>query len=199
MEKGLPSIGLSPTASPSGDLVAAFSSERGDVDISLFDAKNRRWLRNLTKGFSHDYQYLVGQWLTTGPEMGRDIAFSPDGNTLAVFGKRERGRSLLLIDVLKGGVRKILPLDEVDQELAPAWSPDGTKIAFAANQNGRFDIFIVDVADRAADAGDPGRPLRRRAGVHPRRASRWSSARSWATATPSCSASTSPIPASATS
>ena len=145
VEKGLPSIGLSPTSSPSGDLVAAFSSERGDVDISLFDAKNRRWLRNLTKGFSHDYQYLVGQWLTTGPEMGRDISFSPDGNTLAVFGKRERGRSLLLIDVLKGGLRKILPLDEVDQELAPAWSPDGTKIAFAANQNGRFDIFIVDV------------------------------------------------------
>lgn len=152
IEKGLPSIGMSPTASPSGDLVAAYSSERGDLDISLFDAKNRRWLRNLTKGFTNDYQYLVGQWLTTGPQMGRDIAFSPDGNTLAVFAKRERGRSLVLIDVLKGGVRKIIDIDEVDQELAPAWSPDGTKVAFAANQNGRFDIFTVDLATEQVTA-----------------------------------------------
>jgi Tol biopolymer transport system component len=146
VEEGLRSIGVSPTASPSGDLVAAFSSERGDLDVSLFNAKSRRLLRNLTKGFTNDYQYLVGQWLTTGPQMGRDIAFSPDGNTLAVFAKRERGRSLVLIDVVKGGVRKIIDMPDVEQQLSPAWSPDGTKIAFSGAQKGQFDIFLVDLA-----------------------------------------------------
>ena len=31
------------------------------------------------------YQYLVAQMLTVGPDRGRDLAFSPDGNQVAVF------------------------------------------------------------------------------------------------------------------
>ena len=43
----------------------------------------------------------MAQFLTIGARMGRDLAFSPDGNYLAVFAKRERGRSLLIFDVLE--------------------------------------------------------------------------------------------------
>ncbi|MEM7050511.1 MAG: BamA/TamA family outer membrane protein [Acidobacteriota bacterium] len=142
--RGLPSQIISPAASPSGDLLAAFTSERGDVDITLFDTKKRRNLRNLTKGFSSDYQYLVAQELTLGRKFGRDLAFSPDGNTIAVFAKRERNRSLLLVDALNGKVRKRLDLDHLDQHLAPAWHPDGRRLAFSAIKDGAFDIYIVD-------------------------------------------------------
>jgi hypothetical protein len=145
IEQGLQSQEMSPAAAPSGDLVAAFSSERGDLDVSLFDARRRVFVRNLTKGFTNDYQYLVGQFLTIGMKQGRDIAFSPDGNTLALFAKRERGRSLVLIDVLKGGVRRVVDMPDIDQQLTPAWHPDGRRIAFQGNQAGRFDIFIADV------------------------------------------------------
>ena len=145
LEKGLPSQEMSPTASPSGDLVAAFTSERGDLDISLFDARERRHIRNLTRGFSNDVQYFVGQFLTIGFKQGRDLAFSPDGNTVAVFAKRERGRSLVLIDVLGGGIERVIDLPEMDQQLAPAWHPDGRRVAFQGNQGGRFDIFILDL------------------------------------------------------
>ena len=62
-------------------------------------------LRNLTKGYSNEYQYLVAQEFTMGRKMGRDLAFSPDGNTIALFAKRERGRSLVLVDVLKRQAR----------------------------------------------------------------------------------------------
>lgn len=135
----------SPAASPSGDLIAAFSAYRGDVDVVLYDTEKRTFLRNLTKGYTNDFQYLVAQELTLGREMGRDLVFSPDGNYLAVFAKREKGRSLVLLDVLNGGVHRIYDMDEIEQQVAPAWSPDGRTIAFSGNRNGKFDIFLLDV------------------------------------------------------
>jgi len=138
----------SPVASPSGDLVAALTVYKGDVDIVLFDTKNRKLFRNLTRGFSREYQYLVAQELTLGRRLGRDISFSPDGNTIAVFAKREKGRSLLLIDVLNSSLREIIDMDQLEQQSSPAFSPDGKTIAFSGWRNNQFDIFLLDVESR---------------------------------------------------
>src|SRR5215210_1792612 len=135
----------SPVASPSGDLVAAFSAYRGDVDVVLYDAEKRTFLRSLTKGYTNDYQYLAAQELTLAREMGRDLAFSPDGNYLAVFAKRERGRSLVLLDVLNGGTHRIYEMNDIEQQIGLSWSPDGRTIAFSGNKNNKFDIFLIDV------------------------------------------------------
>ena len=76
----------SPAASPSGDLVAAIAQDGRDTDVVLFDAKSRSMLRNLTKGFTNDYQYIVAQEVgQLGGKMGRDLTFSPDGNEVAAF------------------------------------------------------------------------------------------------------------------
>ncbi len=136
---------ISPVASPSGDLLAAVSVQRGDVDIVLFDTKSRRQIRNLTKGLAKDYRYLVVQGFLVARKMGRDLAFSPDGNQLAIFARRDEGRAILFIDVLNGGVKRILPMD-VEQQMAPTWSPDGRYIAFSGNRNGQFDIFMIDLS-----------------------------------------------------
>jgi Tol biopolymer transport system component len=135
----------SPVASPSGDLVAALSVYRGKVDVVLYDARSRKLLRNLTRGYSNDYQYIGGQELVTGRKEGKDIAFSPDGNTIAVFAHREKGRSLLLVDVLNGGVREVIDMDGIEQQTGPAYSPDGKTIAFSGWRNGQFDIFLLDL------------------------------------------------------
>ena len=138
----------SPTASPSGDLVAALSIYRGKVDVVLYDARARKLLRNLTRGFSNDYQYISAQELVVGRKEGSDLSFSPDGNTIAVFAKRERGRSLLLVDVLNGGVREVIDMNDIEQQTAPAFSPDGKTVAFSGWRNGQFDIFLLDLATR---------------------------------------------------
>jgi Tol biopolymer transport system component len=142
------SFTTSPVASPSGDLIAALSIYRGKVDVVLYDTKSRKLLRNLTRGYSNDYQYLAAQELVLGRQLGRDISFSPDGNTIAVFAKRERGRSLLLVDVLNGGVREIVEMNDIEQQGSPAFSPDGKTIAFSGWRNGQFDIFFLDLATR---------------------------------------------------
>ncbi len=135
---------LSPIASPSGDLVAAFSTLKQDIDVVLFDTENRRPLRNLTKGFTTEFRHLVGQHLTAARRHGRDIAFSPDGNQIAAFARKEAGFSLAIINVLKGGVSQVVDM-EIEQQTTPAWSPDGGSIAFAGNLNGNFDLFLLDL------------------------------------------------------
>ncbi|MDX1500900.1 MAG: hypothetical protein R3325_00965 [Thermoanaerobaculia bacterium] len=135
----------SPVASPSGDLVAAFTNQEGQVDVVLFDNNSRTLLKNLTKGFGSDFQYLVAQEQTLGRKMGRDLAFSPDGNLLAFFARKEGGRHLVLMNVLSGRVERVISPENVEQQLAPAFSPDGRKVAFAAHRGGNFDIFEIDL------------------------------------------------------
>lgn len=137
----------SPAASPSGDLLAAFTTLEDRINVALFETRDRRLVRNLTEGFSNQYQYLVAQNLILGRKMGRDLAFSPDGDVVAVFAKREGGRSLVLIDVLSGGVRRMIDMDGMglEQQLAPVFSPDGGKVAFSAWRDGDFDVFAYDL------------------------------------------------------
>jgi len=147
-EEGNVSEAISPTSSPSGDLVAALTVSRGDLDIVLFDARKRRPLANLTKGYTDEYQYLVAQHISSRARIGRDLAFSPDGNRLAVFAKREKGRALMLFDVLGRKLERVIEM-EVEQQNSPAFSPDGRQVAFSGNRGGRFDIFLLDLESGA--------------------------------------------------
>ena len=141
----LHSYQVSPVASPSGDLIAAFSTHKDSVDITVFGVPNRSLFRNLTSTFTTRYEYLVAQMLTVGPDRGRDLAFSPDGNLIAVFARRERGRALVLVDAIHGGIARMLPIP-VDQAMEPAFSPDGETIAFHAFAGGKADIYLLDLA-----------------------------------------------------
>ena len=144
--RGRSSAELSPAASPSGDLVAAFSTAKGEIDVVLFDARERELLRNLTKGWSADYQYFVVQDLAVARRGGSDLVFSPDGNTLAFFARQDRGRKLVLIDVLKGKIVRSLEM-EVEQQVGLSLEPGRQHGSpSAATRTGRFDIFEVDVA-----------------------------------------------------
>jgi len=138
----------SPVVSPSGDLLAAFTTVKNDVDVALLGVPDRRLYKNLSPGETTRYQYLVAQGLTVGPDRGRDLAFSPDGNRVAVFARFERTRKLLLLDAVDGGVAAEydIPLP-VDQAMQPAFSPDGRTVAFRGYRGGQADIYLLDLGD----------------------------------------------------
>ena len=135
-------------ASPSGDFVATLTTYKGQVDIALMSVRDRKLYKNLSSGRTTKYEYIVGQYLTTGPEAGTDLAYAPDGDRIAVFGRYERGRELLLFSVRKGGLLERIPIP-ADVPLSPAFSPDGKTVAFAGTLNGRRDIFTLDLATRS--------------------------------------------------
>ena len=136
---------MSPVPAPSGDLLAAYTTYKEDVDVVLFNIPERKLLRNLTSGYTSRYEYAIAQMLTIGPVMGRDIAFAPNGDQIALFVKKERGRNLLLINALNGHIERSVPLPQ-EQELSPTYSPDGKKIAFSGYVGSQDDIFIYDIA-----------------------------------------------------
>jgi hypothetical protein len=135
---------ISPVPSPSGDLLASFTTYKDDVDVVLFNIPERKFLRNLTSGYTSRYEYAIAQMLTIGPVMGRDIGFAPNGDQIALFVKKERGRNLMLINALNGRIERSVALPQ-EQELSPAYSPDGKKIAFAGYMGSQDDIFIYDI------------------------------------------------------
>ncbi|HEY5609829.1 MAG TPA: BamA/TamA family outer membrane protein, partial [Thermoanaerobaculia bacterium] len=137
---------ISPAQAPSGDLMVALTTYKEDVDVALFNVPERKMIRNLSRGYEDSYEYIIAQFLTTGPVMGRDIAFSPSGDHVAMFVKKERGRSLLIVNALSGAFEKLVEMNDVEQQLNPAYSPDGSKIAFHAFQGNRADIFVYDLA-----------------------------------------------------
>jgi hypothetical protein len=143
-----PSAELTPRAYPSGDFIAAISTLKNDADVVVLSTQDRKLYRNLTRGYTTRYEYIVSQWLTTGPLGGGDIAVAPDGNTVAVFARRERGRELVLLNALDGGIRERIEMPGLDQQLNPAFSPDGNTVVFRALKGGHADIWAYSLTSK---------------------------------------------------
>ncbi len=137
---------LSPVLLPSTELFAAITTYKNDVDIAVFTIKGDEVFENLTEGLIHRFEYISSQFLTTAPEMGRDISISPDGNFVAFFGRKERGKNLYLINLISKKIEKEIPVP-IDQPLSPVFSPDGKKIAFQGYKDNKGDIYILDLED----------------------------------------------------
>ena len=139
-------VGAAP--SPSGDLAAAFAIVDGRVEVVQLGLKDRQVFRNLSAGRTYGAEYPIVQFLTTGPLTSRDLVWSPDGNLLAYFVRRERGRDLVLVSALDGQLVKSWAI-RPDQPLSPVFAPDGKSIVFRGIEAGRSDIFRIDVESGA--------------------------------------------------
>ena len=134
-------VTFSPALSPSGELIAAMTTRYEDLDVVIISAKDGKIFRNLTKGFTNKFEYPV-----YGAFQGKkDLTWSPEGDRVAFFARREDERALMIYDAVHGDLDRMVSIPQVDDELSPAWSPDGRKIAFEGNQAGQVDLFTFDL------------------------------------------------------
>ncbi len=73
-----------------------------------------------------------------------DPAIDPTGNWLVHASTRHRVTSDLYIKSVNGQTLRQLT-DDPGNEVMPAFSPDGTRVAFASDRSGNWDIYIVDI------------------------------------------------------
>ena len=137
--------------SPSGDMMAAVVGNRKDqeLDIVIISSKDGQIIRNLTKGFDKDsgFEYIA----TAGGLRGNLvpwIGWGPVGDRVAYFARTEKGKTLIVQNIVSGRIEERIKLDAVDGPESPAFSPDGHSVAFAALSKGLTDIYVVDLKTR---------------------------------------------------
>tara|TARA_B100001123_G_scaffold148369_1_gene171814 strand:+ start:3408 stop:4736 length:1329 start_codon:yes stop_codon:yes gene_type:complete len=75
-------------------------------------------------------------------------AWSPSGDQLAYvsFASRTSGAMIWLQNIQTGARSKLL--EEKGTASAPAWSPDGRRLALTLSRNGNSDIYVLNIAHR---------------------------------------------------
>ena len=88
--------------------------------------------------------------IVTGPDFDHDPRFSLDGTRLVFLRRTSGGERLVIADAQRGDLivaNEVLRNPDSD---SIAWSPDGRRIAIAADLAGKRALYIVDTADGQA-------------------------------------------------
>ncbi len=75
------------------------------------------------------------------------VHWSPDGRYLLYVYGQESGDQLVLYDFASGDNTPIAAMSVIS--FAVGWSADGGQIAFMADDDGRYDLYVLDVVTRA--------------------------------------------------
>lgn len=137
--RGLASVS-SPTWSPDGSrLAVAGISRSGTWDLYTI----RRADGEVTRLTRDVYADGAPDW---SPD-GRTIAFTSDRTPFGEPGSGgETASNIFLLDL---ETREITYLTYGRwTDLAPRWSPDGSRLLFASNRNGAFDLYVSDLDGR---------------------------------------------------
>ncbi len=120
------------SVSQNGVLVYLGTSAGSVPELALFDMQGKK-------------KTSFGQ-----PEIFVTAQLSPDMSTIAMdlYEISARNADIWLLDIARGVKTRFTFDGSVDAY--PVWSPDGKRIAFATNRNGRYDLFEKNV-DGAAD------------------------------------------------
>jgi len=121
-----------PAWSPDGTQLAYASNKNGNWDIYIYD---------LLTG--DERQMTIGLAFEAGPR------WSPNGEFLVYESYNEAGHLDIYILRTDGSAvqEPRVPQSSETADFSPAWSPDGTQMAFVSWRDGNQDIYVFTIAD----------------------------------------------------
>ncbi len=126
-----------PVYSPAGAKVAFFSDKDDYVSLYIKDILKDE-VRRLIKGARSSEDEQLHPFTSS-------ITWSPDGKDIA-YVSRSKGKDVInIVDVKSGDKIKVVDLKSIKSITNPAWSNDGTRIAFAGLQDDRRDVYIYNL------------------------------------------------------
>jgi Tol biopolymer transport system component len=128
-----------PAWSPNGTKIAFVSNSGGDPEIWVMnsDGSNKTQLTNNPATDSSP------DWSPNGKKIAFESNRGGDSSNFEVYSMRP---------VPEGSTNQPVNLTKTaGQDLSPAYSPDGNKIAFHSNRDGDAEIFVMDATGTAQD------------------------------------------------
>jgi Tol biopolymer transport system component len=123
-----------PAWSPDGKKIVFESRRDGNSEIYTINA-NGSGAKRLTKNLVFD----------------GDPAWSPDGKSIAFSSDRDGNREIYAMNADGSDPRRLTNTGSVVGDVLlqaldadPAWSPDAKKIAFEANRDGNYEIYVMN-------------------------------------------------------
>ncbi len=128
---------LSPCFSPTGDRLAYFADNDGEVNLYLASSLDGKVLRKLVTG------HRSGK-LESLHAFDSGVSFDPAGERL-VFAALAGGRDELVVIDARNGDELARYRPALDSMRGPVWSPDGKRIALSGVASGVTDLYVLDL------------------------------------------------------
>lgn len=129
---------LMPAVSKQRDKIAFISDVTGNPDLFIQDFSPETGAKDKPRQIFSTYKATQGS-----------PAFSPDGKQIAFVSNKDGSPRIYVMDIPPPGmslknIRARLLSKYSKESTAPAWSPDGSKIAYCAMTNGTRQIWMYD-------------------------------------------------------
>ncbi len=136
--------------SPGGEVAATVTVNYKDrkIDIILISMKDGKTIKTLTPGFTSKYD---GVSVIFNPENGSTFTWDKSGEKIAFFARKEYLNYLVIIDVLKSKIVKMVKLKNIMEPSSPDFTNDRKKIYFTGVYGTKSFIFRHDFATGKTD------------------------------------------------